>query len=146
MQNVERGEYLYEGGPATLEFVTQYILDEGPFDGLWAFSQVETHVPQGLLLAFFVLLPLPTFQRQAQIRRWQASLFSAVMHEYVCERSRLCAPVTSVNKAFPKALPKTETSWQSAGFLTCNHATVPETSRKTATGKTVCNSLSQDLS
>ena len=42
LQNVEKGEYLYEGGVATVEFVKQYIIDEGPFDGIWAFSQVKS--------------------------------------------------------------------------------------------------------
>lgn len=41
LQDDEKGESTYEGAPASLEFVKQYIFDEGPFDGIWAFSQVK---------------------------------------------------------------------------------------------------------
>lgn len=63
-KNVEKGEYLYEGGVATVEFVRQYIIDEGPFDGIWAFSQ-------GSLLASMLLsLKLQGRLPQAELFPW----------------------------------------------------------------------------
>lgn len=40
VQNKE-GDSVYIGAEETLAFVKRVLADEGPFDGVWAFSQVR---------------------------------------------------------------------------------------------------------
>ena len=40
MQDEQNQELVYSGGEETLEYIEKVIAEQGPFDGLWAFSQV----------------------------------------------------------------------------------------------------------
>ena len=41
-QDPSTGEWAYEGWQDTIKHVTDLCASHGPFDGLWAFSQVRT--------------------------------------------------------------------------------------------------------
>ena len=52
MQDPSTGEWSYEGWENTISYLTTICAVQGPFDGLWAFSQARL-VPQEVLARLF---------------------------------------------------------------------------------------------
>jgi len=40
LQSPDGGELVYAGSEETIEYMEKVIMEQGPFDGVWAFSQV----------------------------------------------------------------------------------------------------------